>query len=361
MSSGLMPVTLDTQPLYINIWDYHRESVPFNIFIGGRGMGKTYSGLEGAIDNGEQFIYMRRLLSELEEVADVGPDADANPFTDINKDRGFDFTIRMETKKRGGIYHTSVENDQLKYSGLPIGMAMAMASIARMKGFSAPNSKYWLYDEFIKEPHVAKIKDEGIAIFSAYESLCRNREFQGLPPIYMDFCANATDIYNEVFKELGIVAEAEKMIAREKQHKYFYDRGLGLHLLSSTEEFRKKKQETAIMKLTKGTRYYDMALNNTFSYNDFSLIKYMNVKGFRPICHVIGIMGVDAYIYRKKGEPVYYVSYAEAKCEAFTVTHSQEVMRFQRRIGILLQDPYTYGRLFFESYELKAFILELIL
>lgn len=361
MSRGGFPSTLDTQNVYINIWDYHKESVPFNLFIGGRGTGKTYSGLEGAVDSGKQFIYMRRLLSELEEVADVGPDADANPFTDLNRNRGFDFTIRMVTKKRGAVYHTKVENDQLKYEGAPIASAMAMASIARMKGFSAPNSEYWLYDEFIKEAHVAKIKDEGIAIFSAYETLCRNRELEGKPPIYMDFCANATDIYNEVFKELGIVSEAEKMIAKGKQHQYFYNRGLGLHLLSSTDEFRRKKKETAIMKLTKGTRYYDMAMNNAFAYNDFSLIQYMNVTGFRPVCHVIGIMGVDAYIYRKKGEPVYYVSYAQAKCEGFTVVHEQDVMRFRRRIGILLQDPYTYGRLFFESYELKAFITELIL
>lgn len=362
LSTAQTPVMESVQKLFINIWDYHSRDVPFNIFIGGRGTGKTYSGLRGAIESKEEFIFMRRLLSELTELL-IDKGEDANPFQSLNADYGYDLGIEMITEKRGGIYHCKSENDVIKTFGAPIGHAVPMTSIARMKGFELKKSRYWLYDEFIKEAHVPRLKGEGDALFAAYDSICRNREFFGEPPIYMDLCSNATDIYNEIFKSLGIVADVEKMVATGVRDKIFHKRGLGVHLLASPPEFIKKREQTAIMRLTQGTRYHDMALGNCFSYNDFSLIGYQKVAGFQPICHIKQYEkgGADAYIYRKKGERRYYVSYAPAKCELFTIQHLQDVQRFQRKYGVMLRNPFTQGKLTFESYELKQIILDLIM
>ena len=55
---------------YINIWKYKDEHYPFQIFIGGRGTGKTYSALEGClngkIEDNKKFILMRRTAQEMD-------------------------------------------------------------------------------------------------------------------------------------------------------------------------------------------------------------------------------------------------------------------------------------------------------
>lgn len=359
---GVQPGSLATQKIFINIWEYHNKDIPFNIFIGGRGTGKTYSGLGEAVKSAKEFIFMRRLKSELEELL-VDKGEDANPFQNLNRDNGWNYGIQMITDKRAGIYNMEKVGDEYKPVGPPIAHAIPMTTVAKMKGFELAKARYWLYDEFIKEPHVPKLKAEGDALFSAYDSICRNREFFGEDPIYMDLCSNATDIYNEIFKALGIVAIVEKMVASGQADKILRDRGLGIHLLESPPEFIEKRKQTAIMRLTKGTRYHDMALGNAFSYNDFSLIGYQKLTGYQPVCHIrqFDKNGVEAYLYRKKGENRYYVSYAECRGELFTVQHTQDVLRFQRKYGVLLHNPYVQGRLTFESYELKQFILDLIL
>ena len=53
---------------FINIYDYADREYPFQIFIGGRGVGKTYSALSGVTvpERNDKFIFMRRTQAELD-------------------------------------------------------------------------------------------------------------------------------------------------------------------------------------------------------------------------------------------------------------------------------------------------------
>lgn len=350
---------------YLNIYDYENPAYPFQIFIGGRGCGKTYSALAGAVkkhqQNGTKFVFMRRTGQELELLMDMQSKEGLNPFKPINDALHVNLGIKQLRKDIGGIYQRSFGEVGTKDAGKMMygenyGYAVAVTTIKNIRGVDFSDCDYIIYDEFIPEKHVHKITGEGIALLNAYETMNRNRELEGKPAMAMYLLANSNDIYNEIFKELHLVNVAERMLAKGESDKYFPDRGLAIHLINDNKEFRDEKSKTFLYKLTKGTTFYDMSLNNEFAFNDFSLTGYKSTKGYRPVCHY-----GDAYIYKKKGEDDIYVSYAVAKCDGYNPEHDYEKRLFLQQYMDILAKYYVAGAITFESYELKSLILDAII
>lgn len=348
--------------LFINIFEYTDARYPFQIFIGGRGTGKTYSAYRGVLGLGAhkiegKFIWMRRTDKELHLMDDKKTGEGIGDIKKINKDFGTNYGFLPINDNLSGVYNRECTSDgRYEYIGAPIGYGVALSTISSIRGMNFDDCSDWIYDEFIPEMHVKKIKEEGDALLNAYETINRNREFQGRPPINLWMLANSNNIYNEIFKTLGLVSEAEKMVNKGLPDKYFPERGLALHILPPSEAFKEQKANTALYRLTKGTKFYDMALENSFAYNDFSLIGYRSVTGYVPMVAIDG-----AYIYRKKGDSEIYVSYAPARVPSFNSKHKQEAMRFRREYGVRLHPYFISGKIVFESYELKSIVLDAIL
>lgn len=351
--------------LYINIWDYVDEDYPFQIFVGGRGTGKTYSALSGVtneenmLQHGiEKFIFMRRTANEMDLLVDSDQRGEgANPFKPINRDFNRNIGMKSIVKNLAGIYNRTVdENERFIHSGAPIGYAVALSTVSSIRGVDFSDSTDLIYDEFIPEKHVKKMKGECTALLNAIETINRNREFDGGSPIRVWLLANSNDIYNPIFVGLGIVSEVERMQRAGKSDRYLKERGLAIHLVNNNEDFVEKKKETALYKLTKGTQFYDMALNNEFSYNDFSLIAHRNLKGYIPICALD-----NAYLYRKKGDSEIYVCYSPARVPTYHSDQEHDLKLFMQEFGLALNEPLIHGCMIFESYELKQKIVELIL
>ncbi len=354
-----------TKSKYLNIYDYENPKYPFQVFIGGRGCGKTYSALTGAVEKhqkeGKKFVFMRRTGQELELLMDMQSKEGFNPFKPINAALGTNIGIKQLRKDIGGIYQRTYGNVGTKDAGKLMyeenyGYAVAVTTIKNIRGIDFSDCDLIIYDEFIPEKHVHKITGEGIALLNAYETMNRNRELEGKPAMAMYLLANSNDIYNEIFKELHLVNIAERMQAKGEQDKYFHDRGLAIHIIKDNEEFREEKSNTALYKLSKGTNFYDMSLNNEFAFNDFSLTGYRNLKGYQPIC-AFG----EAYIYKHKGKDEMYVSYAPAKVEKYNPDHDYEKRMFLQKFMEPLCKYYVAGAIMFESYELKSLILDAII
>lgn len=339
-----------SRSLYLNIWDYDDPKYPFQIFIGGYATGKSYSGLKGAVENCGCFTYMRRTRDAFEVCCGNRKGDAGNPFNPINEITGWNLGYTKEGDKIAMLYHRDSEGRPM---GLPIGNAVYLAGLAKVRGAGLEKTELILYDEFIKEAHEPKMREEFRALMRGYETINRNKEYRGLPPTRLWLISNAEDIYNPIFIGLGIVSDCERMARKSQEHKYYPDRGLAVHLLHSSPEFLKRKSETAVMKLMAGTQYADVGLNNSFANNDFSLVGYKRLHGYHPVA------ALDfAYIYKKKGERRWYVSYAEARCMRYTASQKQDELLFRRTVATGLRDQYVKGNIEFESYELKEFFLE---
>ena len=202
------------------------------------------------------------------------------------------------------------------------------------------------------------------AFCNAYETIDRNREFEDpanpQEPIYVWASSNSNNIYNDMFKGMGIVADVEKMVRKGQTDKYYKDRKLAIHLLKNSPIFEEKKSQTALYCLTRGTRYADMALNNKFAYDDFSLVGYKRLNDYAPVVNIIQ-GDLEYSVYRRKGTKEMHVTYYKAKyVETFDASKVQEKASFKKEFGNLLFSKFLKGCLTFETYELKCELLDMI-
>lgn len=349
-----------TNELFIDIWKYKDDNYPFQFFIGGRGTGKTYSALKGITGEqgiGQKPVYMRRTVQELELLLDTDKGEGLNPFKPINENENRNIGLKAVRRNLAGIYERETgEDGKFEYLGAPIGYGLALSSIASMRSIDLSETNDVIYDEFIPEKHVKRMRGESDALANAYETINRNRELLGKPPVRFWLLANSNDIYNPIFVGWGLVAVCEKMLRSGKSDYYIKDRGIAIHILPDGTEFTKRKEQTALYRMMRGTQFEESALHNNFSYNDFSLIGYKNLTGYRPVCAID-----NCYIYRKKGSGEYYCSYAQAKCPHFDTKTEQDKRLFMSLYGVNLMPRFIQGNIGFESYELKAKVLDLIL
>lgn len=334
----------------LNIWDYADDRYPIQIFVGSRGYGKTYSALRGLVQTNHPAIYMRRTLEDLNEICDSKRGEGLNPFKPLNRDFGWNIGFEKYTKKSARIIDR--ENPESDY-----GYGLALTAVATIRGLNAEECDDWFYDEFIPEKHVRTIAGEGEALVSAYETFARNREIMGLPPMRLWMFSNSNDIYNPYFKTLGLVHDAEVMVRTGEEHKYYPKRKLALHILKPNPEFERLKSQTTVQQLMAGTDWAESALGNKFSYNDFSLIKFQRIKGWRPVCALD-----EGYFYCKNGENLVHCCYAKGSVGSniFNSRLPHDLIAFKRSFGILFADLYPQGKITFESYELKAVFLSIM-
>lgn len=350
--------------LYCYIYDYADPAFPFQLFLGSRGDGKTYGSLGGAVEEPSvaKFMYSRVTDKEWKILLDRKGVEGANPFKKYNENNGTNFGLERINEALAGIYDRKTgENGRMIATGEPIGYSAALYNIADVRGQDFSDVTDWILDEFVLEKHKRGLSDMAEAFYNAYETMNRNREFEGLPPIRFWALSNSNNIYNDMFKGLGIVADVEKMQRKGQTDKYYPKRGLAIHLLKNSPIFEEKKANTALYKLAAGTRFADMALNNKFAYDDFSLVEYRKLVDYRPVASIL-IRDTNMTMYARKGSSEYYVSYAPANyVEGFNVDKDHERRLFKEKYGNRIYSKYVAGKILFESYEIKASILDIIM
>lgn len=347
---------------YIWVWDYKDPRYPLQFFVGGRGDGKTYGALDGArlnfLETGSRFMFSRLTIKEQKQITSRSGNSKGNPFKKINKKEGCNIVILgsgdelvstitdFETDEKGKIIPT----------GKVYGYSCSLVDLCDVRGQDFDDVDDWLIDEFIPEKHKRLPKGLGDALLNGIETINRDREDEGRPPLNVFCMANANDIYNPIFKDLGLVSICEKMKRAAQKDKYLPDRGIAIHLLEDSEELQEARSKRMITRIAKGTSWEEMAYNNDFAYNDFSCVAYRNIKGYVPIVTLN-----DMTIYSKKGSREIYISYTPAKCPRLDGTKDNELLLFKRKYSQRIYNSFVNGNITFESYEIKARILEIIL
>lgn len=322
---------------YLDIEKILKYKQPFNFVVGGRGTGKTYGALKSAYESGSRLMLMRRTQAQ----CDLINKPEFNPYKAINADIHSNVSVKSISKYNSKLIEEYEDSEKL------VGYTCALSTISNMRGFDASDVKLLIYDEFIPEKHERALKNEGSAFLNAYETINRNRELKGEEPLQVLCLANAFNVANPIFLELGLVGRCEKM--RNAGQELYIDKSRGIVLvLLQRSSISNAKADTALYRISSGS-YSKFALSNDFVYNNTDNIKSKSLKEYKLICTVGEIS-----IYKHKSKREYYVS--EHRTGTAPEYKSDEVglNRFRKNHGLMLYGAYMRNRVTFESMLTKS-------
>lgn len=327
---------------WFDIQKYLDNRYPFTIVIGGRGIGKSYSSLRYLYEEGCMPIYMRRVTPEMDAcLEDYG-----NPYQQLNEDNGWNLIF---SKKKGNYYLLDISNpEEPKH----IGYGACLSTFSNLKGVNFNKTDVVLYDEFVAPPEKKRIKGEADAFFNFYETVNRNREFEGREPLKVILSSNSVSLQSPILEAWNLVTIIESMVNAGIKQKSIPDRGIRI-VLPVMEEFYNAKKETALYRATSGTKFRDSALDNKFAYDSFANI------GKRNLTEYVPMMSFDEiYIYKHKSRMEFYVTHSRADCEHYDSTSSELlfIRRWFKYKDLLLDGTFVY-----ENYACKAKMINTII
>lgn len=327
---------------YANMPAIIEAETPFVLCIGGRGTGKTYGAIQYLLQEHIKFVYLRRTSAQMELVSRD----EFSPIVKIGGDLGRSLVCAPLSKYASGVYEL---NEDGKPCGDAVAVNMALSTIANARSFDASSVKVILYDECIPERHERAITHEQDAFLNMYESIDRNRQLQGDPPVKCVCLANANNMEAPILQALNCIKILDRM--KHKGQTQYISKTLGLSVfLLNNSPISAEKRETALYKLTLGQGdFTDMALENAFSRDNYTdtgsrpLSEYYAVAAVGPVC-----------LYRHKSNYTWYVSETRSgKPKEFENTITDRA-RFRLYCQNAWKD-YFERKLFFENVSAKVF------
>lgn len=320
---------------YLNIEGLLSRPFVFNFFVGGRGTGKTYGVLEYILKYRKKAFMIRRTQAQAEIVSRK----EFNPFRPIDSE----ITVQAESK-----YHSAF------YKGEDcIGYIAGLSTFAKIRGFDASDIEIMFYDEFIPELHEVKLKHEDAALLNAYETVNRNRELNGLPPVKLVCAANSNRIDNIILQRFGLLRPLQKMMKTGREIWTDPDRSIQLVYLSDSPISAKKKETALYHAVGKGD-FADMSIGNRFAELPEHIVS-RPLSEYR-ILFKVGDLGV--YVSRS-GEMRLYVRPTKETASRTYGTTEQEKKRLRAENPFLMQWVIS-GRFEFESLDVYTDFMELL-
>lgn len=325
-----------------------RSRCPFQVLLGGRGIGKTYSSLRNVlfdadmnrikITNSNKFMYMRRLGKEIELSATTA----ANPFKSINRDYGT--SIMPDMVKKHVVFYDEDSSDE---NGAPLiaGYGAALSTFSGLRGVDFTDVSTIIFDEFIPETQVRRMKNEGKIFLNMYETINRNRELQGRPPCKIILLANSITMNSEILLEMGAVPIIAGMIVKQQFKATVKERGLYIELIDSSK-FAKFKENTALYKLTKNSNFNREALLNQFTGENFDFVKRVNINEYLP-----KLVFADYTFYKHKSRDEYYMRKAREK--APIIYENADLDRLNKQFKYTYTELVLTRKIKFDDYSTK--------
>lgn len=325
-----------------------RSDCPFQIIVGGRGVGKTYSALRNLLfdeneeriipDANKKFMYMRRMAKEIEFcTSDI-----SNPFKKINSD--YKTNIRASFTKKDGyaIFYDKDSSDELVE---PLGYGVALSTFSGLRGVDFSDVDTIVFDEFIPERQVRKIKSEGRVFLNMYETVNRNRELLGEPPVKVLLLANSISMASEILLEMGAVPTMAAMIIKDQHRATIKERGLYIELVDS-KKLAEVKEQTALYRLTKGSEFSKEAIMNKFTSDNLDLARKVKINEYKAM-----FTFCDYTFYKHKSRDEYYLA---KRVDTSPIQYTgADVDRLTKGFLYTYQSLVLSRRLFFDDYATK--------
>lgn len=324
--------------------DRYYPQLVFFFFQGGRGKGKTYSTLKGMlerIDERNKMFYVRRTDEQIK----LSCTPFSNPFKAINNDTGRKIEMKQLRKT------TIITDEEDEDNPVLLGYGGSLSTFGNLRGADYSDVSMIFFDEWINLSGVNTMKHESNLLFNLYETIARNREFEGKKPPLLILCSNSESLNDDIIRALKLGKEIMEL--SEKGYGTYIDkkRGIYYELLENDGEFEKKKSQTALYKLTEGTSFYDMALDNQFTKDFFGDIKRYKMNEFNPICAFENV-----YFYMHKTHGWLYATYRKAKCPKY---YERTLKQFKRDYGFLMMKQIEGGLMKYMDYNVKIDVMNI--
>lgn len=329
-----------------------RNHINFIIIIGKRQVGKTYNILKLMLDSGRQFIFMRRVRPELDMLCkDVN-----SPFEKIPTEG--EIKLRKESEYTAAI-ERKVHNDdpeaEDEFTITRIGTGVTLSGIGNIRGFNGDQYTDLVFDEFIPEEQLFKVRNEGDAFLNAHVTISGNRELEGRKPLKCWLLANSNNLNSKILEALKITDVVEKMSIKGEESRIIKDRGIMVILPESKAIITKRKQ-TALYKAIGGdSKFSKMAFENEFAYNDYTDVLPRPIVEYNPIVTIGRIT-----IHLHKNDKTLYVTdkvkYKPRHVYTDSVTH---INAFNRKFPEI-RAAYLRNRIFFQDMRVKNYFLDIL-
>lgn len=335
---------------YLNIKRIVDNGYPFNFIWGGRGTGKTYGGLKYALEEHKTIMYSRTKQTQLDKIKNK----ELSPFKPINDDLGYNIQP-YAINNIAGFYHTEEDEDgKATPVGKPIGYGSAITTLSNLRGFSAEDVSLWIWDEFI--PQKGERVPRGIAesFLHGYETMNRNRELKGLPPLQVLCFSNSDNVGCELFASLGLIRKVADMSRKRQETAFLKSRGIALYNLCNSPISQAKK-ETALYKMVgEHSGFSQMALGNEFYDTDYSDVRTQNLSEYLPL-----VFFEEIAIYEHKSSDMLYVCKHKqgTPIRTFTGINEKNIKAFKRYYAWIWNINYLEDKIYFEDIESK-FLLD---
>ena len=318
-----------------------RINAAFIVILGTRQIGKTYGTLKLMLDDNRNFILMRRTQTETDFISN----GTLNPFLALGRT---DIKVKKENQYIGKI------QAETETGYAPIGVTLSLTCVSKIRGFSGASFTDLVYDEFIPESHINKIRNEGDAFLNAVVTISGNREIEGKPPLRCWLLANSNNIGSPILKALNITDKVESMDKSGQELSILPERGI-IIVLAKASELAGKRKKTSLMKaINKETEFSKMAFDNEFSYNDAENVARKDLKQFQLLASVTGVLSIWK---SKNNDTLYISSYRKSNFE-FSNTdrgHKQLLTAIP-----FLKVSYTFNVMYFESLAIKEQFKEIV-
>lgn len=329
---------LYTDKGYLNMGEVIASPCPFIIVIGARGCGKTYGSLKYVMENDVRFMYMRRTKT----IMDIITDKRFSPFKKLNEDLHRD--IQPEVSKGYGLY-IDKDTDQM------IGYAAALSTIANLRGFDGSDIEILFYDEFIPEPTEVVRFNEFSAFVNAYETINRNRELTGAPPLKAVLMSNSDLLYSTIVTGFGIADDLVKM--QEEGIEVMEHSPDVLLVRPNNPVFHAEKAKTALYRVTAGSEFSEMALNNQFTVEDRSRIREMPIREYNIVCSY-----KDICIYKHKSNGTWYVTWEKSGSPKEYGSTDADRRRYLRE-QMAVWKAFNKRKVYFKNVDVQSVFLEI--
>ena len=316
---------------YLDMQSIIESEYPFIFVPAARGTGKTYGTLRYHFEHGNKILLIRRTKQE----AELQARSNTTSYKTVFDDLGIDY--KCNPCGQAG-YGSVIAGDR------EVAYVASLKTFASVRGIDFSDINYIVYDEFITEPHVPKIKNEGMALASLYETVNRNRELNGKKPVQLLCLANSVNMANDTFIYFNLIEEAEMMLKTDTEVSVV---GNKLLIIPQHSPISEKKAQTALYKAV-SDEYAQMAIHNKFILNDFTYVQR------RQLSEYVCLFAVgDLYVYKHKSNHEFYVTFSKSQTKNRYGSGYADLTRF-RRDKFRFAGYYMDGMIRFENYRAVA-------